>query len=171
MRRLVSASLVAALFALWSGLVLAGPLSGRVVAVADGDTITLLDDRRAQHKIRLAGIDAPERAQAFGRRSKAVLSALVFGRVVAVEAEKKDRYGRVVGKVVIDGRDANLAMVKAGMAWHYKKYDREQTIGDRLLYADAELEAREARRGLWRDADPIAPWDHRAKLRGRRATN
>lgn len=169
MRRPFSNSLVALLFALSSGLALAGMLGGQVVGVADGDTITVLDDQRTQHKIRLAGIDAPERAQAFGRRSKETLSALAFGRHVTVEAEKQDRYGRTVGKVIIDGQDANLAMVQAGMAWHYKTYQREQSPADRILYADAEQEAREARRGLWRDAAPTAPWDHRAELRRRRA--
>lgn len=145
-----------------------GLLIGTVVGVTDGDTITLLDDQRTQHKIRLAGIDAPEKVQAFGLRSKEALSALVFGRRVEVETEKQDRYRRTVGKVIIDGRDANLAQVVAGMAWHYKKYEGEQILADRLLYADAEREARELRRGLWLDAMPIAPWDYRSmtKLHG-----
>lgn len=151
--------------ALWSGAVLAGTLSGLVVGVTDGDTITVLDDQRTQHKIRLAGIDAPEKAQAFGQRSKEHLSSLVFGRQVLVETEKQDRYRRTVGKVVIDGRDANLAMVVAGLAWHYKKYQSEQSPSDRLLYSDAEREARDASRGLWQDAAPTAPWDWRHNKR------
>lgn len=143
----------------------AGTLAGLVVGVTDGDTITVLDDQRTQHKIRLAGIDAPEKAQAFGQRSKETLSAMVFGRRVTVETEKQDRYRRTIGKVIIDGRDANLAMVVAGMAWHYKKYQGEQSASDRLLYADAEQGARDARRGLWQDANPTAPWDWRHKKR------
>lgn len=155
----------ASLAILWAGLAFAGTLAGQVVGVTDGDTITVLDDQRTQHKIRLAGIDAPEKAQAFGQRSKEHLSSLVFGKQVTVETEKQDRYRRTVGKVIIDGRDANLAMVVAGLAWHYKKYESEQSPSDRLLYAAAELDAREARRGLWRNQDATAPWDHRAEIR------
>ena len=142
-------------------VVQAGLLVGTVVGVVDGDTIDVLDDQRAQHKIRLAGIDAPEKAQAFGQQSKEHLSSLVFGRQVLVETGKRDRYGRTVGKVVIDGQDANLSLVAAGLAWHYKKYQGEQSPADRLLYADAEQDARVARRGLWQDAAPTAPWDWR----------
>lgn len=138
---------------------------GKVVALADGDTLTVLDADHVQHKIRLAGIDTPERKQPFGQRAKQHLSDLVFGRKVEVEAEKLDRYGRRVGKVLIDGRDANLALVVAGLAWHYKKYQREQSEADRLLYALAEDEARARGLGLWRDTAPIAPWDWRAGVR------
>lgn len=127
----------------------AGILSGLVVGVTDGDTIKVLDDQRTQHKIRLAGIDAPEKTQAFGQQSKQHLSSLVFGRRVLVETGKKDRYERTVGKVVIDGRDANLAMVATGMAWHYKKYLKEQPASDKFEYSAAEQNARVARRGLW----------------------
>lgn len=139
-----------------------GLLVGTVVGVTDGDTITVLDDQRNKHKIRLAGIDAPEKSQPFGKRSKEHLSSLVFGRRVTVETEKQDRYGRTVGKMIIDGLDVNLAQVVAGMAWHYKKYGGEQSPSDRLLYADAEQEARMARRGLWQDATSTAPWSFRA---------
>lgn len=112
-------------------------LIGRVVSVADGDTITVLDDSNTQHKIRLAGIDAPERKQPFGQRSKELLSDLVFGKTVQIEIDKTDRFGRQVGKVLIAGRDANLAIVAAGLAWHYKKYQKEQSASDRLLYSRA----------------------------------
>ena len=154
--------------AILAGGALAGTLAGKVVGIADGDTLTVLDAQRTQHKIRLAGIDAPEKKQAFGNRSKEHLSSLVFGRHVMVEAAKQDRYGRTIGKVIIDGKDANLAMVVAGLAWHYKQYRREQSPTDRLLYAGAEQEARSARRGLWRDPSPVAPWDHRSEIRDRR---
>jgi endonuclease YncB( thermonuclease family) len=136
-------------------------LVGKVVSIADGDTITVLDGSRTQHKIRLAGIDAPEKAQPFGQRSKELLSTLVFGKSVQVETEKLDRYGREIGKVLVDGRDANLAIVMAGLAWHYKKYESEQSPSDRLLYASAEEEARTRRAGLWKDPAPIPPWDWR----------
>lgn len=89
---------------------------GRVVGVADGDTVTVLDANKQQHKIRLAGIDAPEKRQPFGQRSKESLSALVFARQVTVETDKKDRYGREVGKVRVDGVDANLERLKRGFA-------------------------------------------------------
>jgi endonuclease YncB( thermonuclease family) len=144
---------------------------GKVAAIADGDTITVLDAQRVQHKIRLAGIDAPEKKQAFGQRAKEHISALVFSRHVDVEAEKKDRYGRTVGKVMVDGQDVNLVMVAAGFAWHYKQYEREQSASDRLLYSRAEEDARQARRGLWRDTDPMAPWDWRKASREEKLMN
>lgn len=141
-------------------------LTGKVVAIADGDTITVLDANRVQHKIRLAGIDAPERRQPFGQRAKEFLSSLLSGQdVVEVETEKRDRYGRSVGKVYADRRDVNLAMVVAGFAWHYKKYQTEQSASDRLLYMAAEEDARARAIGLWGDARPIAPWDWRSGAR------
>ncbi len=133
-------------------------IEGIVVSVADGDTITLLDERKLQHKIRLAGIDAPEKGQAFGNVSRQRLADRVFQRSVVVEFEKSDRYGRLVGKVVVAGADANLAQVIDGMAWHYRKYASEQLPEDRRRYADAENEARTMRRGLWRDPNPEPPW-------------
>ena len=136
-------------------------IEGRVVGVADGDTVTILDADKVQHKIRLAGIDAPERAQAFGSRSKESLSDLVFSKSVTVETEKKDRYGRDVGKVLVNGVDANLEQVQRGFAWHYKAYEREQSAIDGKSYADAEIEAKAARRGLWTDTQPVPPWEFR----------
>lgn len=141
-------------------------LEGRVVGVADGDTITVLDAGNRQTRIRLQGIDAPESRQAFGQVSKQNLSDLIFNRQVVVEYEKTDRYGRTLGKVLAGGRDVNLEQVKAGLAWHYKYYQDEQSPDDRRLYADAESQARAARRGLWADPSPIPPWDFR---RGKRA--
>lgn len=132
-------------------------LTGRVVRVADGDTVTILDSTNAQHRIRLQGIDAPESHQAFGTQSKTNLSNMIFDKNITVEYEKTDQYGRIVGKILFDGKDINLEQVKAGMAWHYKEYQREQTLADRELYARAEDEARNARRGLWADADPVEP--------------
>lgn len=142
-------------------------LTGRVVSVADGDTITVLDDRRVQHKIRLAGIDAPEKSQAFGQRSKAFLSSLVFSKPVVVETQKTDRYGRTVGKVLVGDRDASLALVVAGLAWHYKKYETEQSASDRMIYASAEQDARVARQGLWADPSAMPPWEWRAQKRSK----
>jgi endonuclease YncB( thermonuclease family) len=140
---------------------LADTLIGTVVAVADGDTITVLDDQQAQHKVRLMGIDCPEKAQPFGQNAKQSLSDLLFGRSVNVEWQKLDRYERIVGKVMVNGQDANLEQIRRGLAWHFKKYDREQEPHDRATYSQAEIKARMGNRGLWSDPEPMAPWDWR----------
>lgn len=137
---------------------IADTLHGRVVGVSDGDTVTVLDATDIQWKIRLSGIDAPEKKQAFGNKSKEALSALVFNKQVAVEFNKRDKYGRTVGKIIVDGVDANLEQVKSGMAWFYKQYEREQSESDRTAYARAEERARAAKRGLWVEPAPIPPW-------------
>lgn len=138
-------------------------ITGQVVVVADGDTITVLDADKVQHTIRLAGIDAPEKKQAFGNRSKESLSDLVFDKTVNVETDKRDRYRREIGKVLVNGRDVNLVQVERGMAWFYRQYQRAQSPNDRKLYEAAEDAAKAARRGLWRDTDPVPPWEFRHK--------
>lgn len=139
----------------------AASLQGKVVAVADGDTITVLDDKNNQHKIRLKGIDAPEKTQAFGQKSKQSLHLLVHSKQVSVEFQKKDKYGRTVGKVVQNGTDICLEQIKFGMAWHYKQYVSEQSKEDQELYAQAELTARNHSAGLWKDEVSIPPWEFR----------
>jgi endonuclease YncB( thermonuclease family) len=146
----------------------ADTIAGRVVGVADGDTVTVLDTSMTQHKIRLAGIDAPEKSQPFGQKSKQSLSDLVYDRWVTVETDKKDRYGREVGKVIKDGMDANLEQIKRGLAWHYKAYEREQSAADRLMYAEAEERARGARIGLWGEVRQVPPWEFRKAQREQR---
>lgn len=147
-------------------------LHGRVVGVSDGDTITVLDTDHQQHKIRLSGIDAPEKAQPFGQRSKENLSRLVFGRDVTVEWRKKDRYGRTVGKVMVaepacreatcpKTLDSCHAQIVAGMAWWYRQYAKEQETGDANRYEQSEQEARSRRIGLWTDPQPTPPWEWR----------
>lgn len=136
-------------------------LEGRVIGVSDGDTISLLDASRTQHKIRLAGIDAPESGQAFGSRAKQTLSDCAFGKQAQIEGSKSDRYGRTVAKVIVNGTDCNLRQIELGMAWHYKKYESEQTKSDRILYATAQNAAMSQRKGLWIDAKPVAPWEWR----------
>lgn len=136
-------------------------LQGKVVGISDGDTITVLDGSKTQHKVRLAGIDAPEKSQAFGDRSKQYLSDQVFGKTVTVDWNKTDKYGRTIGKVIINGQDANLRQVQAGLAWHYKQYEKEQSASDRNSYAQAETDARARHIGLWHDATPMPPWDFR----------
>jgi endonuclease YncB( thermonuclease family) len=140
---------------------LASSLAGRVVGIADGDTLTLLDVAKVRHRIRLAGIDAPEKSQAFGRRSKQHLAGLVFRQEVLVVWSKRDRYGRVVGKVLLGHEDVCLAQLRAGLAWHDKFYEHEQSPSDRASYALAEVNARAGRRGLWRGPAPTPPWDFR----------
>ena len=139
----------------------AATLQGKVVGVADGDTITVLDATNTQHKIRLQGIDAPEKAQAFGQKSKPSLHRLVHSKQVTVEFQKKDKYGRIVGKVVLNGNDVCLEQVKLGMAWHYKQYESEQTTEESDAYAQAELAARTKTIGIWKDKNPIPPWEFR----------
>lgn len=139
--------------------------AGRIVGVVDGDTVDLLSPSKEVHRIRLAGIDAPEKGQPFGAPAKRALSDLVFNRQVVVSVSKHDRYGRLVGKVLVAGVDANLQMVRNGFAWHYKKYAREQSRDDQERYAAAEVSARFARQGLWADAHPVAPWDFRDSRR------
>jgi endonuclease YncB( thermonuclease family) len=143
----------------------ADTLTGRVVGIADGDTLTLLDATNAQHKIRLSGIDSPEKGQPFGQVCKKSLSDLAYDRVVAVESNKLDRYGRVIGKVLVNGQDVNLEQVRRGCGWHYKKYQNEQVLDDRLAYNAAEESARAGRVGLWTDQEPVAPWDWRKARR------
>jgi endonuclease YncB( thermonuclease family) len=140
-------------------------ISGRVVGVADGDTITLLDNTNTQHKIRLGGIDAPEKKQAFGNVSKQSLSDLVYNQQVDVEWHKEDRYGRKVGKVLVNREDVNLEQVKRGMAWYYKKYKGELEQSDRISYVQAEQDAQTNRLGLWLDESPTAHWDFRKQKR------
>lgn len=136
-------------------------LSGRVVGVADGDTITVLDSTNTQHKIRLNGIDAPEKNQAFGNVSKKSLSDLVFNHQVDIDWLKEDRYGRKVGKVLLNSEDVNLEQIKRGMAWYFKKYKGDLVQEDRIAYVQAEQEAEANRVGLWVDPNPIPPWDFR----------
>lgn len=156
--------LTALLFTVPTG---AETLQGRVVAVTDGDTVKVLDASHTEWKVRLMGIDAPEKKQAFGARSKSNLSDLVFGKTVVVEYSRKDRYGRTVGKILVNGVDANLEQIKAGMAWHYRKYAKEQPIEDREIYAQAEDRARAGQRGLWSNAEPMPPWEWRKSKKRR----
>ena len=131
---------------------------GRVVGVSDGDTITVLDDLdKGQFRVRLSGIDAPEKGQAFGQKAKQYLSGLIFGKSVSVRFTSIDRYGRIVGRIYLDRADIGLAMLSAGFAWHYVHFDKSPE------YAAAEKQARAGRLGLWSDtAPPVPPWEFRA---------
>jgi endonuclease YncB( thermonuclease family) len=136
-------------------------LTGKVVAISDGDTLTILDDSKTQHKIRLAGIDAPEKGQAFGNKAREALGDKVFQLSVRVEVIDVDRYKREVGRIYLGDRFINMDMVRDGFAWRYIQYDKpgEFTV--------AEADARERRRGLWADPNPTPPWEWRKMRRQR----
>lgn len=136
--------------------VVASTITGKVVSVADGDTITVLDDTKTQHKIRLWGIDAPESRQDYGQRAKQAMSDMVYNKSVTVDVQDVDRYKREVGKVYQDGKYVNLEMIKLGLAWWYQQYARNATD-----LRDAEATARAGKVGLWSRPDAVAPWDFR----------
>jgi endonuclease YncB( thermonuclease family) len=139
-------------------------IRGKVVSIADGDTITLLDAAKVQHKIRFQGIDAPEKKQAFGTKSKEVLSEKIGEKEVVVTWKEKDRYGRILGEVMLGNRHINLEMVQDGMAWHYKQYSKSKEL------ANAEDAARKAEEGLWVDKEPVPPWEFRKNEREKKQT-
>ena len=132
---------------------------GRVVSIADGDTLTLLVERR-QIKVRLADIDAPERRQAYGTRSRQSLAQLCHGKPAELNARERDRYGRTVGRVTCAGTDANAEQVARGMAWVFERY----AARDSPLYG-LQREARVDRRGLWADPHAVPPWEYRRERR------
>lgn len=140
-------------------------LYGKVISIADGDTLTVLDSQQQTHKVRLSGIDAPEKSQAFGQASKQSLGDQVYGKLVVIDWNKRDRYGRIIGKVLLGSQDINLMQIQRGMAWHYKKYENEQDVEDRSIYGQAEYIAQRDRRGLWEDSNPTPPWDYRKSKR------
>ena len=146
-----------------SNIVNAKTIEGLVVGVADGDTITVMDQQKNTYKIRLQGIDAPEKKQAFGEKSKQSLHDLVHGKQVRIEYDKDDKYGRIVGKITLDDLDICLQQLVLGMAWHYKKYQNEQSVADRVVYNDAELKSKSLKLGLWADETPTPPWEFRKK--------
>lgn len=168
-RRVATRSLLGPLFAAIFSLfapALAGAVSfeGVVVGIADGDTLTVLDGR-LQRRVRLSGIDAPEKGQPFSNRSKERLSDLTFRQKVQVDSTKIDRYGRHVGRVTARGVDVALQQLQDGLAWHYLAYAHEQPTPERLAYAAAERRARLARLGLWSHPQQLPPWEFRRARR------
>ena len=146
------------LLLLWALLPFSSPantLEGQVVAIADGDTLTVLSTDNQQTKVRLDSIDAPEKKQPFGTASKKTLSELVFNKQVVIDSSKIDRYGRTVGTVWVDGLLVNLEMIKTGMAWVYRMYASHQA------YYAAEEIAKGKKIGLWSQPNPVPPWDFR----------
>ncbi len=142
----------------------ANAIIGKVIGVADGDTITVLENR-TQYKIRLYGIDAPEGHQDFGNRAKQFTADLVFGKIVQVEKMDTDRYGRTVGIVTVGKVCVNEELIKNGFAWVYPRYCNISICGD--WYA-LEAHARASKKGLWAHADPLPPWEFRRNKRANR---
>lgn len=137
----------------------------KVVRVTDGDTVVVFRQGKPEAKVRLLGIDAPERKQPFGAKAREALREKAAGRLVQVDTHKKDRYGRLLGRLRLGSRDLNLELVAEGWAWHYARYARDQFPGDASLYAAAAARAKQEGRGLWAQAqagsEPQAPWDFR----------
>ncbi|HEY1603523.1 MAG TPA: thermonuclease family protein, partial [Pirellulales bacterium] len=157
--------LIALLILLLPVPAVAEEFTGKVVAITDGDTIKVLRDRE-EIKIRLEGIDCPESHQAFGNKAKQATSDLAFGEIVTVQAKGKDRYGRVLADIILpDGKNLSRELVRSGFAWWYRKYSKDETLGK------LEAEARDAKRGLWADPNPIPPWDWRHGQRMAPATD
>jgi micrococcal nuclease len=127
--------------------------------------VVVLEADKTTQRVRLAGIDTPERGQPYGKRAKQALLERVGGETVTVEWNKRDRYRRIIGKLVLEGKDVNLSMVEDGLAWWYRKYAGEQSEIDRGLCEAAEARARSERVGLWRDPQPVPPWDWRRRKR------
>ena len=130
----------------------------KVTSVHDGDTLAGINEANEQVKVRLDAVDAPELSQPYGQ----ALADKVFGKSVTVTTKKRDQYGRVIGHVIVGKRDVNLELLEEGAVWHYEKYDRNKRL------REAAQGARTAKKGLWREPDPVAPWDWRKTERERK---
>ena len=131
------------------------PTPVKVIAVADGDTFTILENNKPV-RIRISAIDAPEKGMPFAKASKKFLSALCFGKMVTIHTRTTDRYGRTVARATLsNGKDISTEMIRAGFAWHYRKYSND------ILLSDLEIQARKKKAGLWQDKEPVAPWEIR----------
>lgn len=150
-------------------LVMASPcvaqLQGKVVKIADGDTFTMLTADNKQIKIRLHGIDCPEKAQPFGTKAKQFASDLIFGKQITAQIKDTDRYGRIIAIVSVGSRIVNEELLAAGFAWQYTRYDKTER------YRQLEWSARNKRLGLWRDDAPIPPWEWRKSQKIKRGLN
>lgn len=133
-------------------------ISGRVVGITDGDTVTVIEQDRGKinrFTVRLYGIDAPEKQQEFGTKAREYLSKLIFNKSVRVHFREVDRYGRIVGRIYDGEKEINVQMIAAGMAWHYRQYSADKS------YSDAEVQARKRKAGLWSSPVPVPPWQWR----------
>jgi len=142
------------LFLLFLTSVANAQLVGKVVSIADGDTFTMLVDNE-QIKVRLHGIDCPEKSQPYGNVAKEFLSSSIFGKVVSVKKLDVDRYGRTIGMVTVDGVNINEKLLEEGLAWHYKYFDKN------AAWAKLEDVSRKEKKGLWKEPNPTPPWEWR----------
>ena len=136
-------------------------IEGVISRVIDADTVIIKNEKGDKYKVRLLGIDAPETRQHFGKEAKNYLSNIVLGKALIVIGSNEDRYKRLLGKLVLDGEDINLNLVKNGMAWHYKRFKSSQEKKDQILYSNAEKYAKVKKLGLWSKGLQIAPWQWR----------
>ncbi len=157
----ISRLLTASLILLFSIAAHADEFTGRVVDVASGDSITIVDTSGVEYKVRLSGIDAPEKQQPFGAESRKSLADLVYGKEVTIHWIKRDYHKRVVGKVMLKKLDVNLEQVKRGMAWVFKHFLDDPYSQDQVDYVDAQEDAESRRLGLWSQREPIPPWEFR----------
>lgn len=141
-------------------LTFAKSITGKVVKVADGDTVTIKTDKNEKVRIRFWGIDAPEKSQEYGIKSLDVLKKKIDGKTVEVEIKDKDHYGRVVGVVYYQGENINLYMLKTGNVWQYKQFSKNN-----IEFTKAEEEAKKAKLGLWKESNPTPPWVYRRENR------
>lgn len=158
---------LAALGMLLGGSVAADSFEGRAVRVLDGDTLVVVvadaGGGKREEKVRLVGVDCPERGQAWGSRARQALADLTFGQVVRIDWEARDRYGRVLGKVAVGETtpDVGLALIADGHCWWFSRYRADQAARDRREYSEAQTQARREGRGLWSQPDPVPPWEWR----------
>ena len=142
--------------------------TAKVQRVVDGDTVHVIDKAGKKFKVRLTGIDAPEKNQPYGLAATYKLTEILINKLVLLKSKPNngkpytiDRYKRVLAKIILDGRDINLSQVLRGYAWHFKRYQKQQSPSDRELYSEAEIDAKKNELGLWGEKNPIAPWKWR----------
>mgnify|MGYP001590832047 FL=1 len=142
--------------------------TAKVQRVVDGDTVHVIDKAGKKFKVRLTGIDAPEKNQPYGLAATYKLTEILINKLVLLKSKPNngkpytiDRYKRVLAKIILDGKDINLSQVLRGYAWHFKRYQKQQSPSDRELYSEAEIDAKKNELGLWEEKNPIAPWKWR----------
>jgi endonuclease YncB( thermonuclease family) len=155
MKKIIRVSALALLALVFVLNVSAKTIKGKVVSVYDGDTFTLLDDAKKEHKVRLNGIDCPEMNQDYGETARKFTHLKILLKFVTVEYSDKDKYGRILGDVVVDSVNLAEELIKNGLAWHYKKYNNSQRLDSLENYA------RKERINIWSVDNPVAPWDFR----------
>jgi len=156
-------SCCAALFA--ASAACATHLEGRVIRVVNGDKLVVLDAHNTQYRVRLATVDVPAKGQPYAEQATANLVRLVANKNVKIDWTRKNQFGYLVGKVLLDGKDVGLLQISSGLAWHYRMYSNWQSSEDRNAYSGAQAMASAMGAGLWSDLSPIPPWEFREKHR------